>query len=73
MAHNVHYSPIDYLEHRVTYYKKLRTRLANTVNDKWILDKYGKEEAEKMIAKRIVELDSMVRQYKQAIEKLLAD
>jgi prefoldin subunit 5 len=70
MAYQIHFSPIDYLQRRIVYYKKLRGKMTNCLKDGFMLKKYGKEELEKMIAKRIKQIDLMIEEYNYAIQKL---
>lgn len=71
MAHQTHFSPIDYLDRRVQYYQKLRKRLAHSVNDPWMIEQHGKEELETLIAKRLTEIDSMIKAYDRVVDTLI--
>jgi len=60
--------PIDYLKQRIIYYKKKKSTVKNLNKDSFrLVDKYGgKEKLQEVINNRLVELDEISNEFKEA-------
>lgn len=62
---------INYLTRRVKYYKKVRGSINNrTLENKFLIDKYGKRELKRLISIRTIQINERITEYQTAISVL---
>jgi hypothetical protein len=62
--------PIDYLRQRIKYYKKKQSMVKNLVKNPVMIQKYGEEELQSFIARRLLTLQSFMDMFKKAVKDL---
>ena len=62
--------PLNYLKRRVKYYKKKIAENMNYVPEEHILDKYGEEAVEAMVARNTVRMKKRIAEFQKAIRIL---
>lgn len=62
---------INYLTRRIKYYKKVRGGINNrTLENKFLIDKYGKKELTRLIGVRTIQINERITEYETAITVL---
>ena len=70
MSWNVDKEPIEYLRQRIKYYKKKRMKMLNVGKNPVMIEKYGEKELRHIVAKRIMQINSLLSMYHKAVSDL---
>lgn len=70
MGYQTDFSPIEYLQRRVIYYKKLRGNARNWHTDEYFIQRYGIKGIKKQAKIAIERYEKRIEEYGKAIELL---
>jgi hypothetical protein len=70
MGFETDYAPIEYLQRRVKYYKKLRGKTKNWAKDEYLIKKYGQKKMAELSKSAAVRYELRIKEYENAISIL---
>lgn len=70
MAYNSQFSPLEYLERRIKYYKKRTSVIKSNLNKEWLIKRYGRWVLKKATANALENNANRIAEFKMAAEIL---